>query len=210
MYQLSIKRLSSCFALALLLVAAGCAGPKPSITDASSAVVTVPPAAQRQYEEALEWMEAGEFEAAAVQFDAFVQRYPNYAGAYINLAIINVKLERDDEALLLLDDALKIDSSNAAALNQLGVIKRRSGDFVGAENAWRAAIAAHPDYAYAWYNLGVLYDLYLQDLRAALLHYQTYQNLTRSTDGDVTVERWIVDLQNRIGAPPQTARIGDE
>ena len=93
MYQLSIKRLSSCFALALLLVAAGCAGPKPSITDASSAVVTVPPAAQRQYEEALEWMEAGEFEAAAVQFDAFVQRYPNYAGAYINLAIINVKLE---------------------------------------------------------------------------------------------------------------------
>lgn len=210
MYQLFFNRLGRCFALALLLVTAGCAGPQQSLTETPAATITVPPAAQRQYNEALEWLEAGEFEAAAVQFEAFVQRYPNFAGAYINLAIIDVKLERDDDALLMLERALNIDSSNAAALNQLGLIKRRNGDFVGAESAWRAAIDAHPEYAYAWYNLGVLYDLYLQNLPAALVHYQAYQNLTDGTDDDVTVDRWIVDLQNRIGAPPQTALTGDE
>ncbi|MCJ7555303.1 MAG: tetratricopeptide repeat protein [Gammaproteobacteria bacterium] len=171
------------------------------------AEVEIPAEAQRQYGEAVAQLETGEFAVAAAKFEIFVQRYPDYAAAYINLAIIHARQERDDEALLMLSRALEIDSTNPVALNQLALLKRRSGDFGAAESAWRKAIDANPDYLYAWYNLGVLYDLYLQDLPAALEHYQAYQVLNGMADSDAIVARWIADLKNRIGDPPQTAQV---
>jgi hypothetical protein len=60
-----------------------------------------------------------------------------------------------------------------------------------------------PDYANAWHNLGVLYDMYLQDLAAAVDHYQRYQQLVGSADEQTS--RWIADLQRRIGDAPKTA-----
>jgi len=210
MYQNSISRIARYGSLALLFVTAGCAVQKTAQNpQENSAEVEVPAEAQRQYGEALAELEMGEFTEAAAQFESFVQRYPDYAAAYINLAIIHVQQERNDQALLMLSRALEIDNTNPVALNQLGLLKRRSGDFAAAENAWRSAIEANPDYAYAWYNLGVLYDLYLQNLPAALEHYQAYQDLNDSADGDVTVARWIADLKSRIGDPPQTAQVRD-
>jgi tetratricopeptide (TPR) repeat protein len=210
MYQNSISRIARYGSLALLFVTAGCAVQKTAQNpQENSAEVEIPAEAQRQYGEALAELEMGEFTEAAAQFESFVQRYPDYAAAYINLAIIHVQQERNDQALLMLSRALEIDNTNPVALNQLGLLKRRSGDFAAAENAWRSAIAANPDYAYAWYNLGVLYDLYLQNLPAALEHYQAYQDLNDSADGDVTVARWIADLKSRIGDPPQTAQVRD-
>ena len=208
MYQNSISKIARYGSLAMLLVTAGCAVQKtaPNLQE-TSAVVEIPAEAQRQYGEALMELETGEFAAAAAQFELFVQHYPDYAAAYINLAIIHVQQERDNDALLMLSRALEIDSTNPVALNQLGLLKRRSGDFAAAEKAWRSAIEANPDYAYAWYNLGVLYDLYLQNLPAALEHYQAYQDLGDSADSDVTVARWIADLKSRIGDPPQTAQV---
>ena len=68
---------------------------------------------------------------------------------------------------------------------------------------------ADPEYAYAWYNLGVLYDLYLQDLPAALDH---YTSVTSSVTGNAADEdaarsdRWIADLERRIGTPARAAQ----
>ena len=107
----------------------------------------------------------------------------------------------------MLTRSLELDSTNPVALNRLGMIKRRAGDFAAAEAAWLGAIAANPEYPYAWYNLGVLYDLYLQDLPAALEHYQAYQRLEGGGDGDATVALWIADLETRIGSHPQTALV---
>jgi len=208
MYQNSISRIALYGSLALLSVTAGCAMQKTSQgLQEAMAEVEIPAEAQRQYGEAVLQLETGEFVAAAAQFEIFVQRYPDYAAAYINLAIIHAREERNDEALLMLSRALEIDNTNPVALNQLALLKRRSGDFGAAESAWRKAIAANPDYLNAWYNLGVLYDLYLQDLPAALEHYQAYQILNSSAESDAIVARWIADLKNRIGDPPQTAQV---
>lgn len=208
MYQNSISKMARYGSLALLCVTAGCAMQKPAQSSLETlAEVEIPAEAQRQYGEAVAQLETGEFAVAAAKFEIFVQRYPDYAAAYINLAIIHARQERDDEALLMLSRALEIDSTNPVALNQLALLKRRSGDFGAAESAWRKAIDANPDYLYAWYNLGVLYDLYLQDLPAALEHYQAYQVLNGMADSDAIVARWIADLKNRIGDPPQTAQV---
>jgi tetratricopeptide (TPR) repeat protein len=210
MYQPFISRIARHASLALLLVAAGCAAPKVSQDLLEVPVaVAIPAEVQRQYDEALAQLERDELATAAGQFEAFVERYPGYASAYINLAIIHARQEQDEDAMLDLSRALELDSANPVALNQLGLLKRRSGDFAGAESAWLDAIAADPDYAYAWYNLGVLYDLYLRDLPAAVEHYQAYQNLNGSAEGNATVARWIADLKSRIGEPPQTALVRD-
>jgi len=72
------------------------------------------------------------------------------------------------------------------------------------ENAYLAAVAAEPGYALPHYNLGVLYELYLQRLEPALAHFETYQELSGA---DEEVEKWIVDLKRRIAANQRTANV---
>jgi hypothetical protein len=58
-------------------------------------------------------------------------------------------------------------------------------------------LALSPNYAKAHFNLGVLAELYLQDLPLALTHYEAYQNT--QTEADSTVAKWVIDLQKRTG-----------
>ena len=51
-------------------------------------------------------------------------------------------------------------------------------------------------YAGAYLNLGILFDIYLQDLVKALQEYEKYQSLTQQEDSQVA--GWIVDIQRRI------------
>jgi len=171
-------------------------------------------------------MESGDDAAAAVQFEQFIDAYPHYPGAYVNLGIVYDRLERTDEAYAMLDQAMEIVPEYVYALNQLGMMKRRAGDFEGARDAWLRATKSDPDYLNAWYNLGVLYDIYMQDLPAALEAYQHYQTLfvnANSDEGyyeglgvyvpppvidpDPVVARWITDLERRIGNSPRAAHV---
>ena len=67
------------------------------------------------------------------------------------------------------------------------------------------AITLEPGYALAYYNLAILYDLYVQRPELALENYQQYLSL-EPDDGTAEVERWIADLRRRVSATPTTAR----
>ena len=195
----------------LTLLLAGCAGQTARQGDVQTQalpaeLIEAPVAVQSDYRAALEQMEQQNDTLAASQFEDFVMRHPGYPGAYVNLAIIYDRQNRTEEALWLLEQALAADSDSVYALNRLGLIKRRQGQFSEAEVAWQRATRADPQYAYAWYNLGVLYDLYLQDLPAALDHYKRYQQLSDAADQDLMVNRWIADLERRVGTPAQAAQ----
>jgi Flp pilus assembly protein TadD len=105
-----------------------------------------------------------------------------------------------------LNAALTLNPSHPAALNQLGMLLRRNGNFLEAEAAYMKAVTANPDYALAHYNLGVLNELYLQRLEAALQHFETYQELVGE---DKQVEKWITDLKRRVAATQRTANVAD-
>ena len=149
-------------------------------------------------------MAAGDSIDAELRFQEFLLTYPDYAGAHINLAIISAGRGDDKATEKSLADALTLDPQNAAALNQLGMLRRRQGRFPEAESAYLKAVTASPDYALAHYNLGVLNDLYLQRLDAALQHYERYQELAGE---DKQVSKWIVDLTRRIGKAERTANV---
>ena len=196
-----------------LLVLTGCAssGPKSEaqITAGSAvgddaAVVAIPARALTMYEQAAAVMASGDFLEAELRFKEFLLQYPTYPGAHVNLAIIHVSNENDAAAAASIDAALAIDPQYAPALNQKGMLLRRNGKFIEAEAAYLKAVTASPDYALAHYNLGVLNELYLQRLDAALQHYERYQEIAGE---DNLVSKWIVDLKRRIGVAQRTASV---
>jgi tetratricopeptide (TPR) repeat protein len=86
------------------------------------------------------------------------------------------------------------------------MLLRRNGNFLEAEAAYLKAVTVSPEYALAHYNLGVLNELYLQRLEAALHHFEIYQSLVSE---DKQVAKWIKDLTRRIAANQRTANVAD-
>jgi Flp pilus assembly protein TadD len=158
------------------------------------------------YEQATSVMAAGDFVDAELRLKEFVLLYPNFPGAYVNLAIIHAHNENDAETRAALDVALALDPDHPAALNQMGMLLRRNGDFLEAEAAYLKAVTVSPDYALAHYNLGVLNELYLQRLEVALSHFEAYQALVGD---DKQVEKWIADLTRRVAANQRTANVAE-
>ncbi len=205
-------------ALALVLTLAGCAGsggPKPDKSRAAAEKAgvegealhpEVPPQAQTMFEQATAAMAAGDFVDAELRFKEFLLQYPAYPGAHVNLAIIHNDSGKDDAARAAVDAALALDPNHPAALNQLGLLLRKNGNFHEAEAAYLKAVTASPEYALAHYNLGVLNELYLQRLDAALQHFEKYQELV---GGDKQVEKWIADLRRRVAASQRTANVAE-
>jgi len=164
----------------------------------------IPPNVQTHYEQAVAIMAAGDDVDASLRFQEFLLQYPDYPGAHVNLAIIHARNGDDVSAEASITDALILDPLHPEALNQLGMLLRRQGKFEAAENAYLKAVAARPDYALAHYNLGVLNDLYLQNLDAALQHYERYQDIAGE---DKLVMRWITDLKRRVTASQRSANV---
>ncbi|UCG71945.1 MAG: tetratricopeptide repeat protein [Chromatiales bacterium] len=193
--------------LALTVALGGCAGNKATqVADAEATAEPVFPAdAMDRYARALGWMDAGDDARAAGAFRELAADYPDYAGPLVNLAILESRAGNTEAGINLLSNAVVICDQCAPAWNQLGILLRRQGRFEEAESAYLKALAEDPDYALAHYNLGVLYDLYQQQPATAVEHYERYVALTDDVS-QLPVDKWIVDLRRRIGAPPTAAQ----
>ena len=194
--------------LSILLLAGCAAGPDSKRAgDAQmgpDGMRDIPPQAQTLYEQAIASLASGDTIDAELRFQEFLLQYAAYPGAYVNLAIIFAGRGDDKAVENSLTDALILDPEHAVALNQLGMLLRRQGKFLEAESAYLKAVTARPDYALAHYNLGVLNELYLQRLDAALQHFERYFELIGD---DKQVEKWISDLTRRLAASQRTANV---
>lgn len=199
-----------CLALLGLLMLAGCAGAPPAPTPAPEPAASapaerpaVPSAAQTHYDVALDLMRRERYQEAAVALTAMTRNYPDLIGPYLNLAIAQERGGRGEDAELTLRAALERHPASALAYNQLGLLYRERGRFEEARRAYEQALAIDSDYADARLNLAILYDLYLQQPRMALAHYELYR---RAGGDDPMVERWLADLRQRLGQPAQAAQ----
>ncbi|MEJ2611152.1 MAG: tetratricopeptide repeat protein [Candidatus Thiodiazotropha sp.] len=132
---------------------------------------------------------------AKTRLRELVDQNPNQAAPLINLGIIQLNENEAEAAEKLFNAALKIDSKNIPARNQLAISLRMQGRFSEAEQAYKEVIRHAPDYSFAHRNLGILYDLYLAKPDLALIQYQKYQAL--SGENDQEIAGWISDLQRR-------------
>ncbi len=96
------------------------------------------------------------------------------------------------------------DPKKAAYYNESGIALRRAGKFEEARQAYAKALDLDSGYAYAHLNLGILYDLYLQDADKAMTQYRRYGELVPAEAQ--TVQKWIADVQQRARAGAQAKR----
>lgn len=155
------------------------------------------------YAQAMQLMANNQDAEAMTLLQAIAEKAPTLSGPVVNQAVILLKQKQYADAEKQLRQALVINTRNPYAHNLLGIALREQGKFPEARAAYEAALGIDPNYAKAHFNLGVLTDLYLQDLPLALSHYERYQSLQGKPDP--AVANWIVDLQKRTGvykAPP--------
>ena len=158
--------------------------------------------AMPQYAQALQSIRKGELDKALIMLQSLNAQYPQLSGPLVNQGLVYWKQENYDDAQAVLEQALTVNASNPYAHNLLGLVLREQGKFADARQHYEAALQLDPQYARAHFNLGVLAELYLQDLPLALNHFRAYQSLQK--EPDQTVSNWVIDLQRRApaAAPP--------
>lgn len=198
-------RLASMLLLSALMVLTACAGMQPAPGKGNNAEPEVSAQWRRDYEHALGLLQANHLAEAERELTTLATREPRLAGPYANLGILYLRAGRATDAAKSLEFAISL-HPRSAYYNELGMVYRTEGRFDAAEQAYQHALALDPDYAYAHLNLGILYDLYLQQPERALPHYERYQALAPAEAG--TVGKWIVDLKRRTSQAAHRAAGG--
>lgn len=155
------------------------------------------------YANAMGLMASGQDAEALGVLKTIAAKAPKFSGPLVNQGVILLRQKQYADAEAQFLKALEINARNPFAYNLLGIALREQGKFGDARAAYETALSIDPNYAKAHFNLGVLADLYQQDLSLALNHYERYQAL--QSKPDAAVANWIVDLQKRTGvykAPP--------
>lgn len=137
-------------------------------------------------------------ETARQHWLALSEQYPEYPGVWTNLALSQYRLQQYENSHSSLLKTLDINAGFCPAFKLKGMVERELGKFTDAENSYLAAMQCDPKDADVAYNLGILYDLYMQELDKALAQYQRAQQLLGEPDATLTV--WIPDLQRRTDA----------
>ncbi|KPJ97767.1 MAG: hypothetical protein AMJ60_10355 [Desulfobacterales bacterium SG8_35] len=153
-------------------------------------------ASRRDFDRAVALLINEEYEEAMGLLENVIEKSPGVTAPYINMAIAcrhTGKLEQAEEHL---KTALQLVPDHPAACNEYGLLYRKTGRFAEAREVYQKVLAQFPDYYPAHRNLGILCDLYLNDLTCALEHYELYSD---AMPEDRQVKLWVADLRGRLG-----------
>lgn len=187
--------LKHCISALLLALAAGCASAPQSIPQSAKSPPAVPAALSRGFDVAVGHLQAQRFEQAEAALKPLSVAYPEQVAVWTNLGIAYAGQGRNEDAVLALEEALRLQPRHPVAGNRLAILHREAGRFELARQHYDAVLAAHPAHAPAHLNLGILCDLYLADLSCAQRHYQRYLALEGD---DARVSNWLLDLERRL------------
>jgi len=149
-----------------------------------------------RYQSALTELNNGDYETAKKSLQKIIDIDADLAGPWANLALIHIKQNYYEEAEKKVTIALDKNPKMAQALNIAGFIEYQKGNINTAKNYYQKAITNKPDYALAHYNLALLYDVYLQEIAKAVIHYQRYLDLSDHQDKKTRV--WVKELKRNL------------
>jgi Flp pilus assembly protein TadD len=148
------------------------------------------------YDRALDLLARGNSTEGIALLETVAAATPNLSAPRISLAIAHHRLDDLEAAEQHLLQALSINPHHPIALNELGIVYRKTARFAEARQQYEAALAVYPGYHYARRNLAVLCDLYLADLECALSNYEAYMATVLSDD---EAAMWLKDVRYRAG-----------
>jgi tetratricopeptide (TPR) repeat protein len=145
------------------------------------------------YRKAITALNNAQLEQAESGFNNIIKNRPEFAGPWINLALIDIRKNNFADAEKHLAKALERNPKMPQVFNALGFVEMQRGDFTKALEHYRKAIDLKEDYALAHYNYALLQDVYLQDAKAAVQHYKRYLVLTDNQDKKTA--DWVLELE---------------
>jgi len=151
---------------------------------------------QKSYLDALEAIKADEADKAVPPLVKIVQSHPEHLGAWINLSNAYLKGLKISDAENSTARAKAINPNVPEIFNLQGLISVQKGDYGNAEKNYLQAVKLKDNYATAHYNLGLLYDIYYQDLDRAIVQYDRYLELSDGTDKKTL--GWVTELKQKV------------
>lgn len=130
---------------------------------------------------------------------------PDDINLRLRLAALYRHLEQYELAENIVQRALVLSGNDVAVQNEMAILQRNRGQFEAARQTYVEILHAHPDFYTAHYNLGILFDLYLQQPAQALVHYSAY--LDAAPEADARVSKWLADLQRRYDLEASTSMV---
>ena len=156
----------------------------------------VPGEARVDYDEALGLLGQGRLQEGITALETVAVEVPELSAPRIDLGIAYHRTGDLEAAENHLRQALDINPRHPIALNELGIVYRKTARFADARKSYEAALAVYPGYHYARRNLAVLCDLYLDDLNCARTNYEAY---LATVNSDEEASMWLRDVRYRSG-----------
>ena len=158
-----------------------------------------------KYHQGLSYLEQGRLEEAQSSLESLTASHSDRIELHNALGVVYRRRAMPEKAIAEYQTAIALTQRSAAMplqqavsselYNNLAIAYRENGDFKKAEEAYLEAIASNSNFAPAYYNLGVLYDLYQNRLPEAVRYYRDYEKLAGKNE---TVDVWIADLEQRM------------
>lgn len=153
-------------------------------------------ASRKDFERAVAMLNDQDYGQAIDILEKVIEKSPGVTAPYIDIAIAYQHIGKSEKAEEHLKTALQLVPDHPVASNEYGLLCRQTGRFDEARGIYEKAITSFPDYYPVHRNLGILCDLYLNDLACALEHYEIY---SEARPEDKQVKLWIADLRARLG-----------
>lgn len=183
--------------ITLMMLLSGCGfwNAKPQLQDSQAELAPISDELTKAYNQGLALLQKEQFIEAEEHWQKTAAQWSEFPGVWSNLAITLWHLEQYQPALESAEKALMLDEEFCPVQSVQGLLLRELGQFEEAIAAYEKALLCDPENPDVPLNLGILYDLYLQNLAQALVYYEQAQSLQESEDP--TLAMWVEDLKNR-------------
>lgn len=155
----------------------------------------VDPEIREEFDNAIVMLSEEKYPEAIKMLKAVSGKTSKFSAPHINLGIVYSQTNEMKKAEESLKKALEINNQHPVALNELGLVYRKTGRYQEARELYVSLLNMYPDFMPARKNLGVLCDIYTQDLDCAYEQYQTY---LKNVPDDEKVKIWVADVKNRM------------
>ena len=155
----------------------------------------VDPEVRSEFNQAVTLLNQENYSEAIKLLKAVSGKTSKFSAPYINLGIAYARTGELEKAEQNFKKALEISKQHPVAHNELGLIYRKTGRYVEARELYETLLVMYPDFLPARKNLGVLCDIYIQDLNCALEQYEEY---LKGKPDDEKVKIWVADVKSRM------------
>lgn len=181
-------------------------GDKTLLSKTEYAELAIPEPALRHCYLAKQYLDKGQYEEAASEYETALEVNPKCIEAHQGLGVVYEfnaegirygKGFRIDKCIFHYEKALATNPNLEQAVYNIGVLYSRKGKVDDAIRLYMRLIREHPNNAQAHYNLAVLYDNQTKNNERAIHHYSRYLQLEPNTTKKAEIEERIRRLRVR-------------